>query len=99
VFPHDEAGDSLFEHVLRRRRSLDLIWAVRRPGASVIVNLMPATDSTGVDGHLARIESSLLAQFRLDFESARVGVHTLHLTGTKPGSALARLLKRSGVDV
>ncbi|CAN7578026.1 hypothetical protein LJR230_004069 [Trinickia sp. LjRoot230] len=99
VFPQDEAGDSLFEHVLRRRRSLDLIWAVRKPGASVIINLMPATDSTGVDGYLARIESSLLAQFRLDFESARVGVHTLHLTDTKPGSALARLLKRSGVDV
>ena len=98
VFPRDEAGDSLYEHVLRRRRSLDLIWPLRTPNESVIVNLMPATDSTGVDGYLARIEGSLEAQFRVDFEAARIGVHTLHLADGEPGRALARFLKRSGID-
>ena len=99
AFPRDEAGDSLFEHVMRRRRSLDVMWPVRSATQSVLVNLMPATDTTGIDGYLARIEGSLAAQFNTDLEQARIGVHTLHLDGTDPGQALLRLLKRSGVDV
>ena len=99
VFPHDEAGDSLFEHVMRRRRALDVMWPVRTAKQSVLVNLMPATDTTGVDGYLARTEGSLSAQFNTNLEAARVGVHTLHLDGTEPGTALLRLLQRSGLDV
>jgi hypothetical protein len=99
AFPRDEAGDSLFEHVIRRRRALDLMWPVQTASQSVLVNLMPATDTTGIDGYLARIETSLSAQFNLDLESARVGVHTLHLGDMEPGPALQRLLKRSGLDV
>jgi hypothetical protein len=98
VFPHDDAGDSFFEHVMRRRRSLDLLWPIRTEGKSVLVNLMPATDETGVDGYLARIEASLQVQFDLDLEGARIGVHTLHLGGGAPGAALRGLLKRSGID-
>jgi cytochrome b561 len=99
AFPRDEAGDSLFEHVIRRRRALDLMWPVQTASQSVLVNLMPATDTTGIDGYLARIETSLSSQFNLDLESARVGVHTLHLGTMEPGPALQRLLKRSGLDV
>jgi hypothetical protein len=99
AFPRDEAGDSLFAHVIRRRRALDLMWPVQTASQSVLVNLMPATDTTGIDGFLARIETSLSAQFNLDLESARVGVHTLHLGAMEPGPALQRLLKRSGLDV
>jgi hypothetical protein len=99
AFPRDEEGDSLFEHVMRRRRSLDVMWPVQTAKQSVLVNLMPATDTTGIDGYLARIEASLKAQFNTDLEHARVGVHTLHLEGDEPGAALLRLLKRSGLDV
>ena len=99
AFPRDEEGDSLFEHVIRRRRALDLMWPVQTASQSVLVNLMPATDTTGIDGYLARIESSLSAQFKLDLERARIGVHTLHLGPMDPGPALQRLLKRSGLDV
>jgi polysaccharide biosynthesis protein PelD len=99
VFPRDDAGDSFFEHVIRRRRSLDLMWPVKAAGQSVLINLMPATDETGVDGYLARIESSLHAQFNLDLEGARIGVHTLHLGSGAPGQALRGLLTRSGLDV
>jgi hypothetical protein len=99
AFPRDEEGDSLFEHVMRRRRSLDVMWPVQTAKQSVLVNLMPATDTTGIDGYLARIEASLTAQFNTDLEHARVGVHTLHLEGDEPGAALMRLLKRSGLDV
>nr|WP_254605346.1 PelD GGDEF domain-containing protein [Burkholderia contaminans] len=97
VFQHDEADDSLFEHVVRGRRSLDLIWPLKTPTQSVLVNLMPATDTAGVDGYLARIEASLAAQFGLDLEGARIGVHTLHLGSLEPGPALQRLLKGSGI--
>jgi hypothetical protein len=75
------------------------MWPVQTASQSVLVNLMPATDTTGIDGYLARIETSLSAQFNLDLESARVGVHTLHLGDMEPGPALQRLLKRSGLDV
>jgi polysaccharide biosynthesis protein PelD len=98
VFPHDDAGDSFFEHVMRRRRSLDLLWPIRTDGRSVLINLMPATDETGVDGYLARIEASLRVQFNLDLEGARIGVHTLHLGSGAPGPALRGLLTRSGID-
>ncbi|WP_175233333.1 PelD GGDEF domain-containing protein, partial [Paraburkholderia humisilvae] len=98
VFPHDDAGDSFFEHVMRRRRSLDLLWPIRTDGRSVLINLMPATDETGVDGYLARIEASLRVQFNVDLEGARVGAHTLHLGGGAPGPALRGLLTRSGID-
>ncbi|WP_414444423.1 PelD GGDEF domain-containing protein [Burkholderia sp. 22PA0106] len=99
AFPRGEEGDSLFEHVLRRRRALDLMWPLQTASHSVLVNLMPATDTTGVDGYLARIENSLDAQFGLDMERAHIGVHTLHLGALEPGAALQRLLKRSGADV
>ena len=52
-----------------------------------------------MDGYLARIEGSLAAQFNIDLEGARIGVHTLHIGGMEPGPALQRLLKRSGADV
>jgi len=99
VFPRDEEGDSLFEHVTRRRRSLDVSWAVRNDRYSVLVNLMPATDAAGVGGYLARIESSLAAQFSSDFERSRIAVHTVVLDGIDPAGVLTRLLQRSGIDV
>ncbi len=37
VFPRDEAGDSLFEHVIRRRRSLDVMWPLQTAKQSVLV--------------------------------------------------------------
>jgi polysaccharide biosynthesis protein PelD len=98
-FPRSEEGDSLFEHVVRRRRSLDVLWALRTPAHSVLVNLMPATDTTGIDGYLERIEAGLSAQFDTDLEHAHVGAHTLHLDGVEPGPALLRLLQRSGADL
>lgn len=97
AFPRDDEGASLREHVMRRRRTLDLMWALDRESRHVLVKLMPATDAAGVDGYLARIESSLYAQYKLDFDSAGIGVHTLHLSGDEPGVALRRLVERSGV--
>jgi hypothetical protein len=99
TFMRDESGDSLFEHITRRRRALDVMWPVQMKERSVLVNLMPATDTTGVEGYIARIEASLAAQFDTDLERARIGVHTLHLEHGDPGRALGRLLKRAGLDV
>ncbi|MGV2292885.1 PelD GGDEF domain-containing protein [Trinickia sp. YCB016] len=93
-FPRDDAHDSLFEHVMRRRRSLDIIWPLVTDKRSVLVNLMPVTDATGIDGYLARIEGSLAAQFDTDLEQAGIGVHTLHVHDASPGPSLAALIAR-----
>lgn len=98
VFPRDEEGDSLLEHINRRRRSLDLTWSLQTPTHSIFLNLMPATDPAGVDGYLSRIESSLHSQFGLSLEAARIGVHTLHIAPRANGTALKRLLQRCGYD-
>jgi hypothetical protein len=98
VFPRDDEGDSLLEHINRRRRSLDLTWSLQTPDHSIFLNLMPATDGAGVDGYLARIEDSLHAQFGLSLEAARIGVHTLHVAPSGNGAALKRLLQRCGFD-
>ena len=98
VFPRDEEGDSLLEHINRRRRSLDLTWSLQTPNHSIFLNLMPATDPAGVDGYLSRIEGSLHAQFGLSLEAARIGVHTLHIAPQANGTALKRLLQRCGFD-
>lgn len=98
VFPRDEAGDSLFEHVMRRRRSLDVMWPLRGAKYSILVNLMPATDAAGVGGYLARIEASLSAQFNINLEQARIAVHTVGLDEADAAAGLKRLLQRSGFD-
>jgi polysaccharide biosynthesis protein PelD len=93
-FPRDEEHDSLFEHVLRRGRSADLAWPLQTSKRSVLVNLMPLADATGVAGYLARIETNLRNQFDTDFDRARIGVHTLHVTGATGKTNLAELLQR-----
>jgi hypothetical protein len=93
-FPRGEAHDSLFEHVMRRRRSLDIVWPLQTDKRSVLLNLMPATGATGIDGYLARIEGSLAAQFDTSLEAAGIGVHTLHVHDGTPASSLAALIAR-----
>ncbi|WP_296651088.1 PelD GGDEF domain-containing protein [Paraburkholderia sp.] len=95
AFPRDEARDSLFEHVLRRGRSADLAWTLQTPQRSVLLNLMPLADATGVSGYLTRIESNLRNQFDTDFERAHIGVHTLFVTGASGNTNLAELLQRA----
>ncbi len=94
-FPRDEERDSLFEHVLRRGRSLDLAWSLQTERRSVLLNLMPLTDSAGIEGYLARIESNLQSQFDTDFERAGIAVYTLHVGATSTGANLAALVQRA----
>ncbi|MGG1946932.1 PelD GGDEF domain-containing protein [Trinickia sp. NRRL B-1857] len=94
-FRRDEEHDSLFEHVLRRGRSLDLAWPLQTERRSVLINLMPLTDSAGIEGYLARIESNLQSQFDTDFDRAGIGVHTLHVNAVSTGANLAGLVQRA----
>lgn len=92
-FPRGTAQDSLFEHVQRRGRAADLAWSLQNERRSVLVNLMPLADATGVAGYLARTEATLRNQFDTDFDRARIGVHTLHVTETACGKRLADFLR------
>ncbi|HEX7682403.1 MAG TPA: PelD GGDEF domain-containing protein [Trinickia sp.] len=94
-FRRGEEHDSLFEHVLRRGRSLDLAWPLQTERRSVLINLMPLTDSAGIDGYLARVESNLQSQFDTDFERAGIAVHTLHISATSTAANLAGFVQRA----
>jgi len=98
-FPRSEEHDSLFEHVLRRGRSLDFAWPRQTSHRSVLVNLMPLADPAGVAGYLARVEGNLRNQFDIDFDGARIGVHTLHVTSESNETNVAELLDRVAGNV
>ena len=94
VFPRGTIGDSLFDQVVRQRRTLDLLWAFSTDQAQVAVVLMPLTDENGVDGYLLRIESDLRTQFDTDFIQAHVAVHSAAIEAENPGNGLEKLLAR-----
>ena len=98
-FPRSEEHDSLFEHVLRRGRSLDFAWPRQTSHRSVLVNLMPLADPAGVAGYLTRVEGNLRNQFDTDFDGARIGVHTLHVTSESNETNVAELLDRVAGNV
>ena len=98
IFDLDEASDALFEHVVRSRRALDVVWQARGKGRRAIVTLMPLSGAGAVSAYLVRIEDSLRAQFGVDFEGGHISVQTLHVTGEHPGEALQRFLSRCHLD-
>ncbi|MHA6821315.1 PelD GGDEF domain-containing protein [Ralstonia pseudosolanacearum] len=98
IFGNDEASDALFEHVVRSRRALDVVWQMRGSAGRAIVTLMPLSGAGAVSAYLVRIEDSLRAQFGVDFEAAQVNVQTLYVTGEHPGEALARFIGRCHLD-
>ena len=96
VFPRGTIGDSLFDQVVRQRRTLDLLWAFSTEQTQVVVVLMPLTDENGIDGYLLRIESNLKTQFDTDLAQAHVAVHSAAVDDAAPGVGLEKLLVRCG---
>jgi hypothetical protein len=99
VFHNDEPGTTLYEHVLRTRRALDVQWPLRDERHRVVLTLMPLSGDSAVDGYLLRIEENLRAQYGVDFEAARVAVHSMAVSADEPIAALRRLLERCDVRV
>ncbi|WP_109481976.1 PelD GGDEF domain-containing protein [Paraburkholderia sp. C35] len=97
VFHNDERSTTLYEHVLRTRRALDVQWPLRDERHRVVLTLMPLSGDSAVDGYLLRIEENLRAQYGVDFEAARVAVHSMAVPADEPGAALRRLLERCDV--
>ncbi|GJH01538.1 PelD GGDEF domain-containing protein [Paraburkholderia terrae] len=97
VFHNDEPGTTLYEHVLRTRRALDVQWPLRDERHRVVLTLMPLSGDSAVDGYLLRIEENLRAQYGVDFEAARVAVHSMAVSADEPIAALRRLLERCDV--
>ncbi|MFM0083079.1 PelD GGDEF domain-containing protein [Paraburkholderia sediminicola] len=94
VFDTSESSATWHEHVLRTRRALDVQWPLQDERHRVILTLMPLSGEGAVDGYLLRIEENLRAQFGVDFESARVAVHSMMISGDEPVAALRGLLER-----
>ncbi|ACC74365.1 PelD GGDEF domain-containing protein [Paraburkholderia phymatum] len=97
VFHNDEHGTTLFQHVLRTRRALDVQWPLRDEHRLVVLTLMPLSGDSAVDGYLLRIEENLHAQYGVDFEAARVAVHSMAVPADEPIAELRRLLERCDV--
>jgi len=97
VFHNDERSTTLFEHVLRTRRALDVQWSLRDAQHSVVLTLMPLSGMGAVDGYLLRIEENLRAQYGVDFETARVAVQSMDVPAEEPVAELRRLLERCDV--
>lgn len=76
VFDNDANSQTWFQHVLRTRRALDAQWAIRDERRLAMLTLMPLSGDGAVDGYLVRIENTMHAQYGVDFEAARVAVHT-----------------------
>jgi hypothetical protein len=96
VFEDDERSADMFAQVRRLRRNMDLGWEPRVPGKLVQISLLPLAGSAAVEGYLDRIESSIQAQFGLDFTTGRIVAHTSELGAAAPQDTLAGLLERCG---
>jgi hypothetical protein len=98
VFDASALSASLFEHVLRSRRSLDVQWPIARQGQRAVLTLMPLSGEGAVDGYLLRIEENLRAQFGTDFETAHVATYSMRVGRAAPVEALLAFLRLCHVD-
>ena len=87
-----------FAALIRRQfRDLDMIWEVRGQRAPVFVVLLPLAGTAGVEGCLARLESSLEHRHALGFDSARVAPYGVQLGDEDPFVTLKLLLEHYDV--
>jgi hypothetical protein len=98
VFDASALSASLYEHVLRSRRSLDVQWPIAQQGQRAVLTLMPLSGEGAVDGYLLRIEENLRAQFGTDFETAHVATYSMRVGRAAPVEALLAFLRLCHVD-
>ncbi len=96
AFGTDEHSADWFEQTVRSHRALDLAWPREGGAQRVLMTLMPLADTEAATGYLLRIERMLQAQFGIDFERGRIGVHTLPVPADGDPEPLRRLLGRCG---
>ena len=94
VFEDDARGVDMFAQIKRLKRNMDLSWEPRVPGRLVQISLLPLAGVPAVEGYLDRVESSIRAQFGVDFVAGRVVAHIAHLSSAAPQETLAGLLAR-----
>ncbi|WP_422651008.1 PelD GGDEF domain-containing protein [Cupriavidus sp. H18C1] len=94
AFGADEHSADWFEQAVRSGRAQDLAWARASGPQRVLMTLMPLADTEAASGYLLRIERMLQAQFGIDFEQGRIGIHTLPVPADGDPEPLRRLLQR-----
>jgi hypothetical protein len=94
VFPREAIAESLFDQVLRQRRTLDLLWTFHTEQAQVIMSLLPLADKNAITGYLIRIDDNLHKQFNTNLEEAHVAVYSATVDADPPSYGLERLLER-----
>lgn len=94
VFSADDRGADMFAQVRRLKRNMDLSWEPHVPGRLAMVSLLPLAGGAAVEGYLDRIETSIRAQFGVDFIGGRVVAHTVPVGTLAAPDALAGMLAR-----
>lgn len=94
TFGADEHSADWFEQTVRSHRALDLAWVREGGPQRVLMTLMPLADTEAAAGYLLRIEQMLQAQFGVDYEQGRIGIHTLPVPADGDPEPLRRLLQR-----
>ena len=85
----------LFNHVLRQRRTPDVIWSIDNIlGRSILINLMPLAGAASVDGYLLRTETALQEIFGGNFEALGIRAFVVALSDPEPLTSIKRILMR-----
>jgi hypothetical protein len=98
IFDMDESRNALYEHVRRSSRALDVTWAIQGSTHRAFLTLMPFAGDSALAAYLVRIEDSLEAQFKVNFEAAHISFEKLTVSADGSEEALRRLLARCHLD-
>lgn len=98
TFSAGDLQETLFSHLRRIVRALDVSWRIKSGGNLCLLVLMPLTDDDALSGYLLRAERSLQEQFGLDFSHAHIAFQSVRIDSTDVG-ALKHLLNRIHADV
>ncbi|MDO9420302.1 MAG: PelD GGDEF domain-containing protein [Herminiimonas sp.] len=98
TFSPGDLQETLFSHMRRMVRALDVSWRIKSGENLCLFVLMPLTDDDALSGYLLRAERSLQAQFGLDFSRAHIAFQSVLINSVDTG-ALKNLLDRIHADI
>lgn len=93
TFSPGDLQETLFAHLRRSVRALDVSWRIKSGENLCLLVLMPLTDDDALSGYLLRAERSVQEQFGLDFARAHIAFQSISISAADIG-ALKHLLDR-----
>ncbi len=98
TFSPGDLQETLFSHLRRSVRALDVSWRIKSGENLCLLVLMPLTGDDALSGYLLRAERSVQGQFGLDFARAHIAFQSVPINSNDVG-ALKHLLNRIHANV